>query len=279
MIGSGSIAMPWRHALLLTAAGMTCGAASVAYFGDELPTSMPPPTWPTQAAPTLTLPALPLATPAQPLSQPETVEAPEPPRPRPAPTNLEARLQQHWEGVRQTLRQHDLDTAREMLETLLREYPGHAPSLRALALLDSAQGATDRARERHRQANHGTGETPESQAIGWLAENTRGSARMLQLLGTLYPDSPTLHFAEGVAHGEEADWKTAAQAFEKSLRRATDAPDTWYNLAVAKDHQGQPKAAAAAYQEALRQAQTHPHRFPLEQARQRLTALASGGMR
>lgn len=269
----------WRQALLLTVAGMACGAALVTLLDQNLVTAPPPPQWPPQAAPTLALPALPLAMPARPGPPPETVAPPEPPARQAVTADHEARLHQHWESARQALRQRAPDTAREFLAALLREHPGHAPSLRALALLDSHQGADEHARDRHRQAAVGTGETPESQAMGWLADNIQDAPRMLRLLATLYPDSPGLHFAEGVAHGQQANWTAAAQAFEKSLHHAADAPDTWYNLAIAQDRQGRSAAAATAYREALRHAQAQPHRFPLEQAGQRLARLTTGGAR
>ncbi|MCK6413165.1 MAG: tetratricopeptide repeat protein [Azonexus sp.] len=276
-------ATAWRNALWLLLAGAACGGSLAIYLQAESSTptalavaDLPPQekfaSLPTQA---LTLPAPPAGIVDD--SSLSRCEAPpgEQEAPPPAgPLEVEPEIGEHWEAARQALEKNDPATAEIHLRRLLKEYPEHAPGLRALALLreNSGRDASEAAMLR-RLADNGRGETPESRAGAWLKREQPHAAGHIALLAHLHADSANLRFAQGVALGREGRWAEAAQAFRHNLRLGAEHPDTWYNLAVVHERRGEGTEASAAYRRALELAETLPHRFTPAAVAQRLQAL------
>lgn len=275
----------WRQILLLATAGIACGAALGTYWHPEH--AVPPPPGAASVESSETCQALPLPprflTGTAACSSGATAEVAEdasedtpPDQPRNEERVSETALAQHWETARRALQERDSPRATASLRSLLAEYPGHAPALRALAMLETVEDDHGSNAQRHRQADSGHGETPESSASGWLARTAPNAAERIALLANLHPESPTLHFAQGVAFAQQNRWAESAGAFQRHLSGSASSPDAWYNLAIAHERLGELPAAAQAYRQALQQAGEQPHRFPRHQAERRLELIAQG---
>lgn len=275
----------WRQILLLATAGVACGGALGIYWHPEHAIPAPSDTPAAESKETCQiLPLPPLSfngtAACSPGTSPQVAEAASEDEPAEQPQDKgridEAALAQHWEAARRALQERDPPRATASLQSLLAEYPGYAPALRALALLEAAQDDSGDDAQWHRQADSGHGETPESSASGWLARSTPEATERIALLASLHPESPTLHFAQGVAFARQNRWAEAASAFQRHLNGSASSPDAWYNLAIAHERLGELPAAAQAYRQALRQASEQPHRFPCPQAERRLELIARG---
>ncbi len=275
----------WRQMLLLATAGIACGAALGTYWHPEH--AAPPPPGATSVESSETCQALPLPprflTGTATCSPGATAEVAEEASEDtlPAPSRNEERvsetaLAQHWEAARRALQERDSPRAMASLQTLLAKYPGHAPALRALAMLETVEDDHGSDAQWHRQADSGHGETPESSASGWLAREVPDAAERIALLASLHPESPTLHFAQGIAFARQNRWAEAANAFQRHLSGGASSPDAWYNLAIAHERLGELPAAARAYRQALRQAGEQLHHFPRHQAERRLELITQG---